>query len=134
MLGCAPQLAAIINQPGENNPGKINLDETLVILNTEFGRSPGVQAPVGRAHYPNAYVTMMFGGPVGAAQRGIVGAIQPDGSALHPIGPAETRIATLAALGIYPFEPEGYAVSDVSGATTRAEAGMLVKSRVLGLT
>ncbi len=33
----------------------------------------GVQGADGRNHYPSAYVTLMFGGPVGPEQRGIVG-------------------------------------------------------------
>lgn len=128
------ELVAIINQPGEKDPAKIDLDDTLVVVNTEFGRSPGTQGAKGRNHHPYAYVTLMFGGPVGAAQRGIVGSILPDASARNALAPVETRAAILAALGIYPFTPEGYLFSDVPGAASAAEASVRLKEKVLGLT
>jgi hypothetical protein len=127
------ELAAIINKPGEKNPGKIDLDRTLVVFNTEFGRAPDTQEGDGRNHYPAAYVTAMFGGPVGKAQRGIVGAIGPDATAVDPLLPSETRAATLAAMGIWPFAAEGFSVSDVRGARTTAKAAEKVKERVMGI-
>ena len=33
-------LLAIMNAPGETDPAKLDLDDTLIILNTEFGRTP----------------------------------------------------------------------------------------------
>jgi hypothetical protein len=127
------QLVAIINEPGENDPSKLNLDETLVVLNTEFGRTPWKQGDSGRNHHPYAYITAMFGGPVGVEQKGIVGAIGPDGYATNALTPAETRAASLAALGIYPFAPENYAVSDVIGAGDEAQASLWLKENVLGV-
>lgn len=121
-----------INRPGERDPAKIDLDETLVVLNTEFGRSPAAQSVTGRNHHPAAYVILMFGGPVGPEQRGIVGAIEPDGRARDPLHPVETRAAVLSALDIYPFAPEAYAVGDV-GAESEAEAAIFVRDRVLGV-
>lgn len=126
-------LMAIINVPGEGDPTKLDLDETMIVFNTEFGRTPGVQGTTGRNHHPYAYVTAMFGGPVGSAQKGIVGAIGPDGYATSALSPAETRAATLAALGIYPFAPECYAVSDVAGAGNETEGALWVKEEVLGV-
>jgi hypothetical protein len=127
------QLISIINEPGESDPSKLNLDETLIVLNTEFGRTPWSQGGSGRNHHPYAYVTAMFGGPVGVEQKGIVGGISSDGYASSALSPAETRAATLAALGIYPFAPECYAVSDVAGVTTEEDAAMWVKEVVLGV-
>ncbi len=126
-------LVGIINEPGENDPNKLNLDETLVVLNTEFGRTPWTQNEDGRNHHPYAYVTAMFGGPVGPDQQGIVGVIGPDGYATAPISPAQTRAATLAALGIDPFAAECYAVSDVAGTSTELEAAAWLRDVVLGL-
>lgn len=108
-------LTSLVNRPGEKDPHKLDLEDTLVVVNTEFGRSPGPQGGTGRNHHPDAYVTLMFGGPVGPGQRGIVGAIGPDGRARNALRPVETRAATLAALGIWPFTPEGYALGDVVG-------------------
>lgn len=127
------QLVSIINQPGENNPNKLNLDDTLVVVNSEFGRSPWRQNGDGRDHYPHAYVTLMFGGPVGTQQKGIVGAINPDGSAKDALHPAETRAATLAAVGGYPFTADGYSVAQINGAEDEAAAAMKVRKVVLGV-
>jgi len=128
------RLSAIINTPGEEDPGKLNLDETLIVINTEFGRTPWAQNGDGRNHHPYAYTTLMFGGPVGPAEKGIVGAIGPTGYADMALSPAETRAATLSALGVYPFAPECYAVSDVYGTGTETEASQWLNEIVLGVT
>jgi hypothetical protein len=53
------KLATLIKAPGEVAPGKIDLDSTLVVLKTEFGRTPyrsigGAPNPAsdGRDHWP----------------------------------------------------------------------------------
>jgi len=127
-------LTSIINEPGEDDPNKLNLSETLICINTEFGRTPWPQNDHGRNHHPYAYTTMMFGGPVGPDQQGIVGAIGPDGYATGALSPAQTRAAVLAALGIFPFAPECYAVSDVYGSGSEAEAAKYLNEVVLGVT
>lgn len=127
------ELLSRINEPGENDPDKLNLDETLVVLNMEFGRTPWKQGSSGRNHHPYAYVTAMFGGPVGPEQQGLVGAIGSDGFATTALSPAETRAASLAALGVYPFAAENYAVSDVFGAGDETEAALWLKEEVLGV-
>ena len=129
------QLSAVINEPGEGDPNKLNLDETLVSINTEFGRAPGTENGTGRAHWPRAYVTMMFGGPIGPDQQGIVGAIGPDAQPHNALRPVETRAALLAALGIYPFMPESYAPNEVApDAATALEASLWLREVVLGLS
>ena len=45
------ELLGRINEPGENDPNKLNLDETLVVLNMEFGRTPWPQGSTGRNHH-----------------------------------------------------------------------------------
>ncbi|MEZ4266730.1 MAG: DUF1501 domain-containing protein [Myxococcota bacterium] len=126
------RLMAIINEPGENDPGKINLDETLVVINTEFGRTPKAQNGNGRNHHPYGYVTVMFGGPIGPAQRGIYGAINAKGDATEWLTPVEMRAAVQLAAGIWPFEPEAFAVGDVRDTSTEADAAMFLKDVVLG--
>jgi len=127
-------LTAIINMPGENDPTKLDLDKTLIILNTEFGRTPFAQGGgSGRNHHPYGYVTAMIGGPVTAAQSGIHGAIGPNGLATGDyIKPTENRIAALLALGIWPFSPEGFGVSDVRNAGDEVAAAKAVALRALG--
>lgn len=133
LMNVFTNLAAIINEPDEDDPSKLNLDETLVVINTEFGRTPGPQNGDGRNHHPYAYTTVMFGGPVGPEQQGIVGGIGPSGFATSALQPAETRAAILSALGIFPFAPESYATSDVSGAAGELDAGLILNEIVLGV-
>lgn len=121
-----------INAPGEDDPDKLNLDETLIILNTEFGRTPYPQNGNGRNHHPYAYTTVMFGGPIGADQKGLVGSIGPDSLPGSYVTPAEFRAAALVALGIWPFEPQAWAVGDIRGAGSEVEAANWLRSVVLG--
>lgn len=126
-------LAGIINEPGETDPGKLNLDKTLVILNTEFGRTPEAQG-TGRGHWPYGYPVAYLGGPIRNDNRGIYGATEPDARASTFVTPREHRVAALMALGIWPFAPESYNVSDVQEAGGEADAARSVAERVLGVT
>lgn len=109
-------LADIINKPGEGDPGKIDLDETMIVINTEFGRTPHRQGDTGLNHWPQGMVNVFIGGPLSAAERGIYGSITADeGHAQTWITPAENRMLVMMALGIYPFSSQTFAVGDVSG-------------------
>ncbi len=126
-------LLAIVNQPGENDPNKIDLDKTLIILNTEFGRTPWEQeGGSGRNHHPYGYVTAFIGGPITASQRGIYGAIGPNGTAQTFVTPGVNRAAALLAMGIWPFSQESFAVGDINDAGTEAQGAQLATERVLG--
>jgi hypothetical protein len=124
-------LLGMINAPGENDATKISLEDTLIILNTEFGRTPTPQSGTGRNHHPYGYVTAFIGGPT---VKGITGAIGPDGNATMYATPAENRIGALLALGIWPFAQEGFAVSDVLTATGEVEAATKAMTAFLGRT
>lgn len=128
------QLLPSINQPGENDPTKIDLDKTMVILNSEFGRAPGRQNPggQGRNHWPNGYAQLYIGGPIREEQAGIYGHIDETGNATLFTTPAENRIAALLALGIYPFDPVAYSGSDAQGQTQEGPAARSIIQRVLG--
>jgi hypothetical protein len=128
------QLLPRINKPGEGDPNKIDLDKTMVILNSEFGRAPGRQSPgsQGRNHWPNGFPQIYIGGPIGTEQAGIYGAIGEDGNATLYTTPAENRIAALLALGIYPFDAVAYSGSDAQGQTQEAPAARSIIQRVLG--
>ena len=128
-------LLGIINAPGEADPTKISLDDTLIILNTEFGRTPTAQdGGNGRNHHPYGYATAFIGGPITSAQKGVYGAIGPDGLATQHATPSENRIAALLALGIWPFAQEAFAVSDVPNATGELDAAMTAMTKFLGRT
>ena len=127
-------LLAMINTPGENDPTKISLDDTLVILNTEFGRTPGRQGSTGRNHHPKGYVTAFIGGPVTSAFKGVSGAIGRDGTASAFATPAENRMAALLALGVWPFAAESFNVADAPTATNELSAAQSAMTKFLGRT
>lgn len=128
------ELMALINEPGEGDPDKIDLDETMVVLTTEFGRTPTRQfGGEGTNHHPYGYVNVLIGGPIGPEQSGVVGAIGPDGVATDWVTPSELRAALLAATGLYPFAHESFAVGDVRDVPTEADALVWLRSHVLGV-
>jgi hypothetical protein len=126
-------LTSLINTPGEADPDKLNLDDTLIVLTTEFGRTPFKQGQKGRNHWPYGFPVVMLGGPVRADNAGVYGACGEDGRAISGCTPQENRIAALSALGIWPFANESFNVADVTGAANEAQAAQLVGNRVLGL-
>lgn len=125
-------LLALVKQPGEVAEGKIDLDRTLIILNTEFGRSPSAEGGSGRNHWPYGYPIALIGGPVRA--RGVSGAIGPDGVAAQSSTPQESRMAALLALGISPFAPEAFNVADVPGTANEEQAALSVLATHFGIT
>lgn len=125
-------LLAIINGPAENDPAKLNLDDTLIILNTEFGRTPTPQGTTGRNHHPYGYATAFIGGPIAAAHKGVFGAIGRDGTATMSATPSENRIAALLAMGIWPFAAEGFNVADAPAAVTELDAARRAMAKFLG--
>lgn len=129
-------LMSLINKPGEADPDKLDLDKTMIVLTTEFGRTPFAQGGgKGRNHWPYGYPITFIGGPIRAANKGVFGACGPDGKATpSSSSPQENRIAALLALGIWPFAQESYNVADVPGAGTELQAATLVKKRQLGFT
>jgi len=127
------EVAQRINQPGENDPTKLDLDETMVVLTTEFGRTPTRQpGGNGTNHHPYGYVCILLGGPIGPDQAGVAGAIGPDGRATDYITPSELRAALLAGVGIYPFAHESFAVGDVRDVPTERDALAWLQETVLG--
>jgi hypothetical protein len=128
-------LLSFINLPGENDPTKLDLDKTMIVLNTEFGRTPGRQGgptAQGRNHWPHGFAQLYIGGPIRQQQSGIYGHIDDTGHATEFATPAEQRIAALLALGIYPFEAHGFSHGDVQGETEAGPAARSVIRRVLG--
>jgi hypothetical protein len=134
-------LFSIINAPGETDPTKISLDDTLIILNTEFGRSPGRQGQDGRNHHPYGYATAFIGGPITPEFKGVHGAIGRDGRSIRGTdtvpsfgAPSENRIAAMLAMGFWPFAGEGFNVADVAGATNELDAAQHAMAKYLGRT
>lgn len=101
----------------EVDAGVLNLDETMVIVRSEFGRYwSGQPNPNGTNHWPAGYCTLLIGGPIEAP--GLAGSLQDAGDDaaddLVAIGgpsgkgfsPTDLRAATLLAAGIDPFDPD----------------------------
>lgn len=124
-------LMNLIRAPGEQAPEKLDLSRTLIVLTSEFGRSPTAEGSTGRAHWPYGYPSVMLGGPIATA--GISGACDASGYATHFVTPAQTRMAALLALGIWPFASEAFSVADAPGTATEAQAAAQILQRLLGL-
>ena len=62
-------LRDLSSQPSSLTPGKTLLDDTLVIVATEFGRVPGpLNGVAGRHHYNGTYIGLFAGGGVKGGQ------------------------------------------------------------------
>jgi hypothetical protein len=126
-------LVSVIKDPANPQPGddgRIDLTSTMIVINTEFGRTPFKSignspnpASLGRDHWPDAYVTALIGGPVpdvadGTAHR-VVGSISDaaDAGAVAdaPLYSAtDMRAALLVAAGINPFAAENFALGQIT--------------------
>lgn len=128
------QLVSIINEPGESDPQKLDLDQHMVMLTTEMGRTPTIQeySDGGLNHWPYGFVVALIGGPIKQGQSGIVGSIGEDARASTYVTPAELRAAILLAQGVYPFSREAFDPSDIRGEYDALEATRFLMSHVLG--
>lgn len=128
-------LVSQINEPGEGDPAKLDLDKQMVFITTEMGRTPTIQvnSEGGLNHWPYGYVMVAIGGTIDEGRAGIVGNIREDGRAEAGLTPAEMRAAALLAMGIWPFHNDGFRVSDVRGATDEADAALRLREIVWGL-
>ena len=146
-------LASLINNPADPpDPNKLNLSDTLIIINTEFGRTPCKSSPgpaplgtvcdassMGRDHWPQAYVNVMIGGPINS--RGVVGSIS-DAAGLGAIADisysaTDVRAAALVAAGINPFESETFALGQLSASLTgltHEQAMINLRQTILGVS
>ncbi|MBS2017727.1 MAG: DUF1501 domain-containing protein [Deltaproteobacteria bacterium] len=109
------ELTAVVKRPGEpNDPSnpKIDLDDTLVLLTSEFGRTPGVGGPTGtgREHLPT-YAAVAIGGPVAMSPDGaprLAGSFG-SGSTIHgTYTPAQLASEALVAAGIHADHPHNF--------------------------
>lgn len=76
------------------------LDKTLVVVTTEFGRTPRINDLAGRDHWPNAFSIVMAGGGVRGGQ--VIGATDKQAAEVtdRPITPADMMATILFGLGI----------------------------------
>ena len=87
------------------------LDETLVAILTEFGRTPRINGGAGRDHYPFCYSVVLAGGGIQGGQ--VYGSSDKIGAfpASLPCTPADLHATIFTALGISP----GVRVHDALG-------------------
>ncbi|MDB5335116.1 MAG: hypothetical protein JWN70_735 [Planctomycetaceae bacterium] len=78
------------------------INETLVVLLTDFGRTPRINTAAGRDHYPNAYSVALAGGGIRGGQ--VYGSSDKLGAFPHnqPCTPADIHATIFQALGISP--------------------------------
>jgi uncharacterized protein (DUF1501 family) len=78
------------------------LDNTLVVLTTEFGRTPRINQMAGRDHWPGAFSTVMAGAGIKPGK--VVGATDKIAASVtdRPITPSDMAATILSVLGIDP--------------------------------
>ena len=76
------------------------LESTLVVVTTEFGRTPRINQLAGRDHWPNAFSILMAGGGVKVGQ--VIGATDKQAASVadRPITPEDMCATILRVLGI----------------------------------
>jgi hypothetical protein len=78
------------------------LNETLVVMLTDFGRTPKINGSAGRDHYPNVYSVFLAGGGIQGGQ--VYGSSDAHGAfpKTKPCTPADIHATLLTAMGISP--------------------------------
>lgn len=132
-------LADIIYHPTDNPGGTLDLNDTMVIINTEFNRTPGINGNNGRDHWPTGYVTTMIGGPISGGAS-IEGAIDAGGNteAAYQYSATDMRGAVLLAAGVDPFAEGNFRFGDFSdaiksGIGTESALRDRLRGQILGL-
>ncbi|MEX2498762.1 MAG: DUF1501 domain-containing protein [Wenzhouxiangellaceae bacterium] len=132
-------LADIIHHPVDNPDGTLDLDDTMVVINTDFNRTPGINGNNGRDHWPYGYLTTFIGGPISGGQS-ILGRIDNAGftEPQYRYSATDMRAAVLLAAGVDPFAENNYRVSDFSeaiqsGIATEAQIRDRLKGDILGV-
>lgn len=76
------------------------LDETLVIVTSEFGRTPKINNTAGRDHWPRVFSTLIAGGGINNGQ--VYGASDSLGAEIeeNPVSPADLSATIFTLLGI----------------------------------
>jgi arylsulfatase A-like enzyme len=91
-------LSALIDDLAQRNL----LDETLIVVMGEFGRTPKLNTRGGRDHRPRVFSVMLAGGGVRGGQ--VIGASDRTGESpsLSPVTPADLAFSIYRLLGIDP--------------------------------
>ena len=76
------------------------LEETVIAVISEFGRTPKINARGGRDHYPSAWTNFLAGGPIRGGR--VIGSTDKIGAAPHdrPVEPPQVVASIYQAMGI----------------------------------
>ncbi|MGE0756262.1 MAG: DUF1501 domain-containing protein [Pirellulaceae bacterium] len=100
------------------------LDDTLVVVAGEFGRTPKINKTSGRDHWAHCYTQLLAGGGVRGGQ--VYGASDAQGAYVkdQPVTPDDFAATILHAFGI----PPEAAIPDITGRPVRVTTGTPVTS------
>jgi uncharacterized protein (DUF1501 family) len=78
------------------------LSETLILVTSEFGRTPKINNTAGRDHWPRVFSTFMAGGPI--KQGFVYGSSDALGGEVDqdPVSPGDISATVFSLLGINP--------------------------------
>jgi hypothetical protein len=134
-------LASIIRQPTDPpSATKIDLADTLIVIRTEFGRTPYRTGSSGRDHWPQGYVAVLIGGPV---TQGVSGSIS-DGTGIgqgvadvdHSFQPQDVQAAVLLGAGIDPFADGNLQIGELTPSlrdTNNSTTAVQIRKTLLGV-
>ena len=76
------------------------LEETVIAVISEFGRTPKINPKGGRDHYPSAWTNFLAGGPIVGGR--VIGSTDKNGAAPHdrPVEPPQVIASIYQAMGI----------------------------------
>ena len=96
--GLDKALSALVGDLGDRGM----LDETLVLVMTDFGRTPKINSTGGRDHWPNCFSVAMVGGGVQGGQ--VIGESDAMGEFVkdRPVSPGDLSSTIFTLLGIDP--------------------------------
>ena len=123
------------------DPNKISLDDTLIVLSTEFGRTPAPGGGQGRDHHPGGYLNILIGGPVGVNSNGrkLVGNLNDASGYANPnnvYSATDLRAALLLAAGVFPLNPDSFAIGELTGtlgAADETSSAALLRQEIFGV-
>jgi hypothetical protein len=129
-------LAAQIDPLGVDTT-KLNLNDTIIVINSEFGRTPDIGKFGGRDHWPFGYLSVLIGGPI--TSRTVQGSLDAAGmpATATVLSPTDVHGAVLLAAGVDPFASENFGVADftdpfISDGTEQGTR-LNLKTKVLGV-
>ena len=99
---CAPSFDRAFSALLEDLEGRGLLDETLVAVAGDFGRTPRINATAGRDHWPSCYSQLLAGGGIRGGS--IYGASDRNAAYVkdRPVSPADFHATILHAFGLSP--------------------------------